>query len=156
MPPSCPTVRSGNAFMSTGSNEPGKLCLVVRQDVHLARKYSENVRGGTLFVTTAHREDGKQSEVGLWNVHLVQKCGECVRGGTLFVTTAHREDGKQRKVYALFVIPIGRLILIPTGRRPMVTFWPILFVIPTDRREWRNLPGELRRSPAAGNAHRSG
>ena len=121
MPPSCPTVRSGNAFMSTGSNEPGKLCLVVRQDVHLARKYSENVRGGTLFVTTAHRE-----------------------------------DGKQRKVYALFVIPIGRLILIPTGRRPMVTFRPILFVIPTDRREWRNLPGELRRSPAAGNAHRSG
>ena len=141
MPPSCPTVRSGNAFMSTGSNEPGKLCLVVRQDVHLARKYSENVRGGTLFVTTACGEAGKPCEVGLWNVHLVQKCGECVRGGTLFVTTAHREDGKQRKVYALFVILTGRSRFT---------------VISTDRREWRNLPGELRRAPAAGNTLRSG
>ena len=92
--------------MSTGSNEPGKLCLVVRQDVHLARKYSENVRGGTLFVTTA--------------------CGE---------------DGKQRKVYALFVILTGRSRFT---------------VISTDRREWRNLPGELRRAPAAGNTLRSG
>ena len=107
--------------MSTGNNEPGKLCLVVRQDVHLAHK-----------------------------------CGECVRSGNAFVTTAHREDGKQRKLHALLVIPTDRLILIPTGRRPMVTFRPILFVIPTDRREWRNLPGELCRAPAAGNALRSG
>ena len=135
--------------MSTGNNKPGKLCLVVRQDVHLARKYSENVRGGTLFVTTACGEAGKPCEVGLWNVHLVQKCGECVRSGNAFVTTAHREDGKQRKLHALLVIPTDRLILIPTGRSRFT-------VIPTDRREWRNLPGELRRAPAAGNTLRSG
>ncbi|MBO8484791.1 MAG: hypothetical protein IAB75_11890 [Bacteroidetes bacterium] len=95
-------MRSGNAFMSTGNNEPGKLCLVVRQDVHLVQKCGECVRSGNAFVTTVCGEAGKPCEVGLWNVHLVQKCGECVRGGNVSVTTAHREDGKQRKVHALY------------------------------------------------------
>ena len=78
--------------MSTGNNEPGKLCLVVRQDVHLAHKCGECVRSGNAFVTTACEKAGKPCEVGWRNVHLVQKCGECVRSGNAFVTIAHRED----------------------------------------------------------------